>query len=298
MKDADTSSSATAGPPACVFLHEGDDCDVVDFGSSVQLTLKGAWTPTCGQLARKFGVQSVDASRIWGWQGESIEFLDELPGLRSVVIGASSKLDWRPLERQTDLEAARVYSDVDDQSEINFTRFPRLRKVALRWIPQFDSYRDCTWLKSLEVFSTENLRELDLGRLAELEELNLETCSQLHHVELAEPAVLRSLRVSNCPRLQLDLKRFVRDLESLWLQGSVAYRLDDLALGKRLKTLTFTFVKSKGRIPRFMDKLPNLTEAVAVGTRLSPPDKKMMSAFAARRREALEARKQQAGGEA
>ena len=247
MEKLDTRLRAETIPSDPVFLYEGDDCYVVRSGSSVELTLKGGWKPSCAQLARKFGVESLDASRIRGWRDDSIAFLDELPGLRSVVIGAPHKLDWQPLERQTDLESVRLYSDVADQNNVDFTRLHGLRKCAIKWIPQFDSFRHCPWLKTLELFSSDSLRDLDLRELTDLEELNLNSCAQLGRVELAEQTRIRSLRVSNCPKLQLDLKRFVRDLEDLWLQGKVACPLVDLALAKHLKRLAFTFVKTKGR---------------------------------------------------
>jgi len=297
MKVHEASSAAGIVPLDPVFLHEGNDCDVVDLGSSVQLTLKAGWNMSCARLARKFGVQSLDASKIWGWQDNSIAFLDQLPGLRSVVIGAAHKLDWRPLERQADLESLRVYSDVDEQNDLDFTRLQRLSKCAVKWIPQFDSIRHCPRLRSLEVFSSDNLRDLDLRELTDLEELHLESCANIGRIILAEQTRIRSLRVSNCPKLQLDLKRFVRDLEDLWLQGKVAYRLDELALAKLLKRVTFTFVKTKGRIPPFMEQLPCLIDGVAAGTRLSEPDQQIMSTFAARRRKELEARKKKEADE-
>jgi hypothetical protein len=279
-------------------LYENDDYHVIAYGSMVELWLHGGWNSSCARMARKFGVQGLSASEGSGWSDDSLEFLDELPGLRWVLVSTSRKLNWKPLERQADLESVDLFPNSSDQNEIDFTCLPSLRKCAVNWRPQFDSIRHCRRLNCFEVRDSDlgNLRELDLRELVDLEQLIVDSCIRLGSIEPAEQAQIRALKASDCPKLKLDLKRLVRDLQYLYLEGKLAYPLDELRLAKHLKSVVFLWVRAKTPIPPVLDQLPCLADGLAAGTRLSEPDQNIMDTFAARRREQLEAEKRKNSG--
>jgi hypothetical protein len=266
-------------------LHEANGCAIVDCGVSTRLWLRGSWRSEFAELARSFKVDDVWAYGDDGWNGDSIEFLCGLEALRSVSIGASRKLDWAPLERLASLESLDISSLEGEQERLDFVRLPRLRKCSVRpWRPEFDSVRNCPWLRSLRVRDTQFLRELDLSQLVDLEELLLYQCSRLRLVHVAGTARIRSLQISCCPRLRFDFRRFAKDLESLCLEGRQNYSLAELGLAVNLKKLMLVGVAGASPLPEFLHGLSSLRELVSIGTQLSESDQRIVAATPAWRR--------------
>jgi hypothetical protein len=117
------------------------------------------------------------------------------------------------------------------------------------------------------------VRVLDLSRMHGLQELALESFVELRRVILPEDATIRSLKISQSRKLKVDLKRFVRDVEYLWLEGRLAFSLDDLGEAEHVKHLELTFLKNRAEIPPFLNKLGRLERLLTVQTRLSAEDR-------------------------
>ena len=300
--------------PDPVYLHEDDTCDIIEWDSLVTLSLKQKWNPNYIKLIHRFGVRGIEACDGDGWNDETIDFLKKIPDLRSVMISTSSELDLKPLEKLSELtslwitsacaldlsplerlpnlEELTLFLKSKEQSDFDFTRLRRLQTCKLDWIPQFQSVCKCTGLKSLWILWVRGissdgypeLRELDLREMGNLEELTLEGLIDLKKIDLSEAARIRALRISQCRKLQVDLNRFVRDLECLQLEGKIAFPLDDLGLAKCLKIFQFMFLNNKLPIPPFISKLPRLIDGLAVDTKLSEPDRRVEAGFSANRR--------------
>ncbi len=260
-------------------IYEDSKCAILECDNETILWIRGEWEPSVRRLALEYDVQHIEADHSLGWTGKSIAFLDELPRVRSVFISTHYELDWRPLEEHPYLESITAFSISEKQNVLNFTKVKRLRRCRLWWIPEFDSIRHCAQLEALVIGSSEELLELNIEHLVSLKELRISHCSQLSQLNLAEKASLRSFQLSFCPKLAVDLRRIVRDLEELCLEGSQNYPLDDLKLATQLTLLQMAFVDAKKGVPAFLDKLPNLRHARAVGTELKESDQKIVRSF-------------------
>jgi len=259
--------------PSKTELYRDHLCVVVDRGFAISLELTGEWRQGCASVMSNFNANRLVASQLDGWDGHSVEFLDEVPAsLRSVRISTNHLLDWKPLERRTDLESIALNSQSGKQGEIDFTRFPRLLSCSIKWLPQWASIQRCSWLKSLTVSDSFDVHKLDLAEMADLEELVLESLGSLREVRLADRAKLRALKLSQCPKLQIDLGLFVKDVEFLWLGGRTAYPLDGLVRAINVKKLMLTFINNKVVPPPFVSQLKNLRHAFVLKTRLSEAD--------------------------
>src|SRR5713101_1389532 len=104
MEDYELKAMQMEGQPPPVVLYEDDKCAILDCVIVKRLWLHGPWHSRLTGLARQFGVQYLELDELGGWNDESIDFLDQLPGLNSIRIDTSRKLDWRPVERQGGLE--------------------------------------------------------------------------------------------------------------------------------------------------------------------------------------------------
>lgn len=261
-----------------VTLHEDENCEIEETAAARRLTLRTSWHASIARLARRFKVTQL-AAELDGWDQPSLEFLDELPDLRTVFITAKQALDWKPLERHRKIEYASLRPELPwhrpnrvTQGELDFTRMAHIQVCDVPWIPEWDSIRRCTRLEGLEIHGTYERRELDLSQLSHLSELVIDFCDELRGVVLPEEAQLQLLRINAAPKLKIDLQRFVRDLEWLYLGGKIAFPLDDLGEAKKLRFLTLMFLKNRAPIPAFLHKLPALESVLAPSTRLSESD--------------------------
>jgi hypothetical protein len=95
---------------------------------------------------------------------------------------------------------------------------------------------------------------------------------------------IRVLKLHGSPKLKIDLKRFVRDVEYLWIGGKIASPLDDLGEARKLRFLTLMFVKNRKEIPAFLHKLTALEHMLAASTLLCEADRAIEKKFIARRK--------------
>ena len=215
-----------------------------------------------------------------------------LPNITKVVLSTPLTLEWAPLERHPNIEGLTLdpelpqYSSVrEPQGIIDFSKMLRLRTCNMPWIDEWDSIRRCNWLESLCIRDSHELRSLDLSSMLDLKEVILESNRELRRVVLHDDAKVLSLKISQCPKLEVDLTRFVRDVEYLWLEGRTAHPLDDLGEAKRVKTLMLTFLGNRKEIPPFLHKLDSLEQFGSVGSRLSQADEVIERQFIERHKE-------------
>ena len=266
--------------PDSTTVYHDENCEVIKTGSVHELSITKCWHHSMESLADRYGVTFVVAMSSQGWDQESIEFLDRLPNLTRVHISTKRPLDWTPLERHKNVEDVSLWPAMPSysrsrpaQGEIDFTKIPRLRRCSIPWIPEWDSIRQCSRLESLKIRDSSEIRELDLSRMHNLMELAIESCAELRKVVIPDDARGLALKISQTRKLKIDLKRYVRDVEYLWLEGKLAFSLDDLGEAKHLKKLMLTFLNNRVEIPPFLHKLNPLEAMLTMQVRLSESDR-------------------------
>jgi hypothetical protein len=261
-------------------VHQDDNCEVVRRGDTYTLLITKSWQDEMAEVARRYNVTSLTAMTMYGWDGGSVDFLGKLLQLRRMHISPDRSLDWRALELHPNVEHIMLWPNLPvyppsriPQGEIDFARIRRLVRCNIPCLPEWDSIRECNRLTSLTLRGWPEVRVLDLSRMHGLQELALESFVELRRVILPEDATIRSLKISQSRKLKVDLKRFVRDVEYLWLEGRLAFSLDDLGEAEHVKHLELTFLKNRAEIPPFLNKLGRLERLLTVQTRLSAEDR-------------------------
>jgi hypothetical protein len=113
-----------------------------------------------------------------------IDLLQSAKAIKSVQINDYSwKYDYSVIHSLTTLEALSVYTT--DKKEIDYSRFPRLKRAALFWRPKAGSLFNC---RSLEQLFLGKFRDVDLSRLSGLVNLkylrlNTGSVQNLHGIE-------------------------------------------------------------------------------------------------------------------
>ncbi len=278
--------------PEPVTLYEDADCEVSDRGFARELSLTGRWNPSMLELAHRYKVTRISASQSEGWDQSTLDFLDLIPEIQYLHVITNLSLDWSPVERHSNLEHISLWPDTSvlrpshpEQGEIDFPKMHRLRSCNIPWIPEWDSIRDCIALQSLTIRDSSKLRILDLSRLHSLTELAMEKLLELREVIVPEEAKLRAIKITQCPKLKIGLKRFVRDIEYLWLGGKLAFPLDELGEANRLKMLWLMFLKNRVELPPLFHRIASLEDLLTVQTRLSKEDQAIERTFIAKRME-------------
>jgi hypothetical protein len=273
--------------PAPVVLHRDRRCQVSDRGRFKEMALHGTWQSSLANIAKQFSVERVIADIDDRWNGKSIAFLTDLPSsVRAVCLAPAAQVDWSPLESARELVSVTLYvAKGDVPTPIDFAKLKRLRVCSIPWWPQWDSIRRCSSVQSLTLRDSTELQALDLRDLPRLQELILEGLFALEQLELAPRAKIRSLKVGGCPELRLDLARLTDTLESLWLSGKLAFRLEALAKARRLQKVMLTHIPGREPLPPFLIHLPQLVGVDVLSARLSKPDQEVLAAMHAARRQ-------------
>ncbi len=260
-------------------LHSDANCEVVNRGDFVGLSLHAGWNPSLFNVASRYNVAHITALNLNDITGDSLGFLVELPEVRSVFVSTKRAVNWTPLISMKQLERLILFTHRSEQPEIDFTRLRYLRECTLSWSPQWDSIRNCVWLKSFCIRDSFGLRNLDLAPIVGLEELLLEGCADLKSVNLNDATRIRALKISQCRRLHLEVQRFVKDVEVLWFEGKLAFPLDDMHFATHLRRLMFTFLGEKKALPPILSRLPGLRDAAVLETKLCDADQEILKKF-------------------
>jgi hypothetical protein len=163
-----------------------------------------------------------------GWRGANIDFLEQLPELRSFQILDFPISSVEPIHFLKKLRVLQVSTYC--RTEIRFSSFPQLEECSLEWRPKADSLFECTTLKKLFVNRYRGRDTEPFGRLIELQDLailnapvaNLNGLRSLERVRNLRLAVLTKLTsldgieaLVNLEQLDINTCRRIRSIEAV-----------------------------------------------------------------------------------
>lgn len=165
----------------------------------VKATIKTKWKDSLIDLLVNRDIRELELNIGKGWRGKNIEFLKELPHLRSLVIGDLTLELIEPIHYLHELIELELetYSD----SPVNFNAFPKLTSCWFEWIKGSDSLFDCRNLKSLRVNNYKKKSSEPFSRLMKLEQLALLNSPVEDLAGLFELKHLKELRIARLSKI-------------------------------------------------------------------------------------------------
>lgn len=249
-----------------------------------EVLVRGPWKPQYAKFVRRKGL-ALYLNDCLGSQFESLDFLEDLPNLRSLrVIGVLH--DNRGAEVCEQLEHLSL--NTSSQKLVDYTRFPKLKSLFTYGLGKSQSVLTCTSLEDLYVYGYGNadftgmseltaLRKLHIGpsrnlistsgveRLQNLRMLSLAYASNLtEFAPIGTLAHLQRLEIQNCRHIaDIEFVRFLNDLEWLTLAEckDVASLLPLEDLPKLKKLVAYGSTKILDGDMSILGRLPDLKEA-------------------------------------
>ncbi len=224
------------------------------FGTKATIRVK--WHDSLLEFLLDRDIRELELNIGKGWRGESIEFLKELPQLKSLIIGDLTLELIEPIHYLHELVelVLETYSD----TPVNFNAFPKLQSCWFEWIKGSDSLFERTGLKILGVNNYKKKSSEPFSRITKLEQLSLLNSPVEDLSGVFRLTNLRFLRITRLHKItSLSGIAALNGLEELEIQtckgiGSVS---EIFRLG-RLKAL---FLSNIGNIETLRG-IENLTE--------------------------------------
>lgn len=205
-------------------------------GLPALVVLEGGWRDEYREVIRSQQLAALSI-RI---SGDNLDFLNQLEGLRGLVLNAGEVSQLTNLESLRDLETLTLNTPRRPRMSVDFCAFPKLKRLGVYWNPGFESLFACQQLEDLFVFAPPDPNLEHIGALRSLRRL-----------ELSEGRRLRALcGVEQLHRLTFLGLYFQAGLESLSGIGGVTSletlavenckhigAIDDVATLSRLKRL-------------------------------------------------------------
>jgi hypothetical protein len=184
-----------------------------EFGLKAVLT--SAWSSTVMEELVKRKPFELELNTSKGWSGKDIEFLHNLPWLKSIVIIDLLINNITPINSLAELINIKVITYC--KSVIDFSAFPLLQNCALEWRPKVSSLFDCKNLKNLFLNRYSGKSFEPFKALSNLESLAILN-SPLSDLEgIGRLPRLQSLRLANLRQLDslsgLEDARYLNELE-------------------------------------------------------------------------------------
>jgi len=171
-------------------------------------------------------ITRLELNQSWGWVGENLDFLWEVPGLTRLHLLDSRIEDIAGVYHLSDLEDLTLDAR-SFKTEIDLTRFAKLHRLVLDWRERVINLSACRKLKSLGLWSYQFPDCRELSGLTNLERLTLSESPVRSLAGLEGLPLLRTLRlltlrvlhdlsaVASIPRLDYLEARGCRQIKSL-----------------------------------------------------------------------------------
>jgi hypothetical protein len=246
-------------------LDEGDGFFIYRRLGIVGIECQKPWKREFEEAYRHHEAESVSINTfsVQGWEGLSLDFLVDLPGLRHVVLIAHLPMDLTPLGQLSGLESLTLLWRVHGSPcTIDFARLVRLKECKISWHPTFAPILRLGSLVVLRIVDAKGLKGLDLSELPRLAELDLMSCAALTQIHFSERAKLIALELTNCHKLRPDWRRLALDLRHLCLRDRIGFAVEEVV---EAQALQFLWAQPSNKHPtwEFLRDLPCL-EAVCV----------------------------------
>lgn len=144
--------------------------DQDEAGRSI-LVQTGAWNPADIEQIERAGVTGLRLSWSAGWRGKDIDFLADLPWLRSIEIYSEEVHDIRIFSRLRRLEHIGLHAPYG--KGMDFSALPLLRVLKTNWRPGSNSLAGCAHLKELNVTAYPYADLVPLAQLKQLKDLRI-----------------------------------------------------------------------------------------------------------------------------
>jgi Leucine-rich repeat (LRR) protein len=164
-----------------------------------RLILTGRWTDLVRQFVIANGIVELYLNYALGWEGASIEFVREIPGLRFFWLIDKKIEDVSHVEALESIRVLRL--DTTSKSPINFARFPELIETAINWQPGFQSVFDASQLRSFKVGGYTQARSAPFGKLSRLKHLAIYSSDLTEVQDFGQITDMEALLLADCFRL-------------------------------------------------------------------------------------------------
>ncbi|MDF2176842.1 hypothetical protein P2G88_01075 [Aliiglaciecola sp. CAU 1673] len=193
-------------------------------------------------------IKSVLLNCSFGWPAGSIDFLEEIKGVKGIYLYDNLIQDLTPLEYLSDLEV--VYLECPKvKKSCRFDFFDNLKDLRVDWRACFSSLFNCSHLETLVVNNfaaedlgqfcvSESLTRLDIikskiisvdgiGNLRKLKSLCLYGCSKLLDISAVSQLDLERIEIKSCKKVEkLDPIFSISSIEEVDLDGCGAFSSD------------------------------------------------------------------------
>lgn len=174
-------------------------------------TIKAEWQGSMLDLLREGNVREIELNIGKGWKGKNIEFLGDLPQLRSLIIIDQTLERIEPIHLLTELVA--LHLTTYSVSPVDFTAFPNLKSCWFEWIKGSDSLFDSSGLIKLGLNNYKGRSSTPFSRLSNLRELSLLNSSVEDLEGVFRLSYLRMLRIARLRKV--SSLRGIANLENL-----------------------------------------------------------------------------------
>ncbi len=205
----------------------------------------GLWKPEYSTFLRSEGIDGLRLSNSAGWKGSDLQFLSELPFLRSLEIYSWGVRDCSALSSLSELRLVGLECDV--RGSVDFGPLGKLEVVLLSWAKAIEGVLQCRRIRNLNVSKWPGVDLMSLTEMEELRELNVSS-QKLHSLDgISEFSLLESLDLDRCPKLtSLEGVESCHRMTSFSLSSSKA--VVDISVLARCKSLRVVELDSCGAI--------------------------------------------------
>ena len=209
------------------------------------VSLSGFWVAAYGEWMRAHGHDGLVLNRAHGWLDQDLEFLSQLPWLKSLSILAEPELQVDPinsLELLAELSFAYKHRGV-----LQLDSMPCLEKLSVTWWPGMSSLVGATQLRSLTGTGLPERCLMELSSRSRLEQLHLYRSSFTCPHWLTEYEALAELELTDCRKLASfpDLSH-LKQLQ--WIAVRGRSRIDGIDFVASMQGLRYLCVDGLGEI--------------------------------------------------
>jgi Leucine-rich repeat (LRR) protein len=190
---------------------------VVDGEYGRRVVLTGPWDDAMRRVFEDTDVRELEINYANGWEGDDIAFVADLPPLAALTVTDRTIEDVSPIHQQPELLSLEVNTYC--RTEIDFSTFSRLESCGLEWRPRAKSLFDSGTIRRLFINGYTVKSSAALGRMEQLEDLQLAGASLVEVSSLAGLSRLTALSLRALDKLEsLDGIQGLGELERLEIE--------------------------------------------------------------------------------
>lgn len=217
--------------------------------------IKGIWKDSYLDFLLENEVQELELNDGKGWTGVNLDFLKDLPDLKSIIIIDLKIKSIEPIHNLKELVSLNVITYSKDP--INFKSFPKLVECGFEWIKGSESLFEMSNLKKLFI-NRYNKNDSDVfSKLVNLESLSILNSQIENLLGISSLRKLQNLRLGNLKKIStLQGLENLKDLETLEIQKCKG--ISDVSVIFNLTKLKQLFLIDMGNISS-INGIENLT---------------------------------------